>query len=114
MKSDPYVEYRNIPDDNYGYFVSLNEHNEIMRYSNNGTAIYCCEDPPATPIKKLKSSVEHEKNEPNVVANLQHKFSENVTRKVHYRQHVFDLIFAILAVIFFAITTLSVYFILII
>ena len=71
------MEYNTTPPnsefirDNYGQFVMLNEHNEIMRYSNNGTAIYCCEDPPATPIKNLKSSVEHaKKNIHNVIRHI--------------------------------------------
>mgnify|MGYP005994448293 CR=1 FL=1 len=110
---DIYPDDRNEPDNNYGYFVSLNETNEIMRYSRNGTAIYYKVDPPATPVKKAQSSREDTSSESHIVINLQPKFSEN-TVKIHSRQHMFDVIYAILTIIFGVITMMCIYFIMII
>lgn len=39
----------------YGQFVALSDQNEIMRYAHNGTAIYCAEDPPASPVKNKRN-----------------------------------------------------------
>jgi hypothetical protein len=110
---DIYPDDRNEPDNNYGYFVSLNENNEIMRYSRNGTAIYYKTDPPATPVKNAQYYRQETSSESHIVINLQPKFSEN-TVNIHSRQRVFDLIYAILTIIFSVITMICIYFIMVI
>ena len=56
------MEYNTTPPnsefirDNYGQFVMLNDHNEIMCYSRNGKPIYYIDDPPASPVKNKLSN----------------------------------------------------------
>ena len=90
---------------NYGQFVMLSEHNEIMRYSRNGNAIYYTQDPPASPVKQKINNSKLRMNENESIP--KYPQCNNMYSKVN--THTVELLYGVLAVIFFLIIFTSFY-----
>ena len=83
----------------------LSEHNEIMRYSKNGNAIYYTQDPPASPVKQKINRSEIGINDNEYIP--KYPRYNNVYSKVN--THTLELLYGVLAVIFFLIIFISFY-----
>ena len=90
---------------NYGQFVILSEYNEIVRYSRDGQAVYCTQDPPTTPVKqKINNSKLRMNENESIPKYLQYN---NVYSKVN--THRVELLYGLLTIIFFLVMLISFY-----
>ena len=93
-------------ENSYGQFVALSDQNEIMRYGHNGAAIYCAEDPPASPVKNKRNN--SNKGYINKSSISKYPFP-NIEIKSKYQQVVVEFMYGMLWSIFAIIVFTSFY-----